>query len=145
MAFAEEVAWSGWRKTGDPAGLPACRLESGLPIHTVAAGVARDSTFDVSSDAGGAEPTAGADPGPALLRAAGRLTITDANLLLGRLCYLLRPFRAVSAPAEIQGPDPEAGLSQVISRRLARAGRPGDGRAADLKPWPKSPGDRLDD
>jgi 5-oxoprolinase (ATP-hydrolysing) len=55
-----------------------------LRIHTVAAGGGsilhfRDGRFQVGPD------SAGADPGPACYRKGGPLTVTDANLLLGRL------------------------------------------------------------
>ncbi|MCZ6884970.1 MAG: hydantoinase B/oxoprolinase family protein [Alphaproteobacteria bacterium] len=55
-----------------------------LSIHTVAAGGGSilhfsDGRFQVGPD------SAGADPGPACYRKGGPLTVTDANLLLGRL------------------------------------------------------------
>ena len=55
-----------------------------LAIHTVAAGGGsilhfRDGRFQVGPD------SAGADPGPACYRKGGPLTVTDANLVLGRI------------------------------------------------------------
>ena len=55
-----------------------------LEIHTVAAGGGSCLRFDGLRLAVGPE-SAGADPGPACYRRGGPLTITDANLLLGRL------------------------------------------------------------
>jgi 5-oxoprolinase (ATP-hydrolysing) len=55
-----------------------------LPIHTVAAGGGSILRFDGLRLRVGPE-SAGADPGPAAYRRGGPPTITDANLLLGRL------------------------------------------------------------
>ncbi|MBW0174951.1 MAG: hydantoinase B/oxoprolinase family protein [Vulcanococcus sp.] len=55
-----------------------------LAIHTVAAGGGSCVSFDGLRLAVGPD-SAGADPGPACYRRGGPLTITDANLLLGRL------------------------------------------------------------
>ncbi len=55
-----------------------------LPIHTVAAGGGSIVRFDGQRLLVGPE-SAGADPGPAAYRRGGPATITDANLLLGRL------------------------------------------------------------
>ncbi|MCC6472400.1 MAG: hydantoinase B/oxoprolinase family protein, partial [Burkholderiales bacterium] len=55
-----------------------------LAIHTVAAGGGSILRFDASRYRVGPE-SAGADPGPACYRRGGPLTLTDANLLLGRI------------------------------------------------------------
>ena len=55
-----------------------------LPIHTVAAGGGSVIHFDGQRLQVG-PASAGADPGPACYRRGGPLTVTDANLLLGRL------------------------------------------------------------
>ncbi len=55
-----------------------------LPIHTVAAGGGSLLRADGQRLLVGPE-SAGADPGPACYRRGGPLTVTDANLLLGRL------------------------------------------------------------
>jgi 5-oxoprolinase (ATP-hydrolysing) len=55
-----------------------------LKIHTVAAGGGSILGFDGSRFRVGPE-SAGADPGPASYRKGGPLTVTDANVLLGRL------------------------------------------------------------
>ncbi|OQZ98962.1 5-oxoprolinase [Mycolicibacter algericus DSM 45454] len=55
-----------------------------LHIHTVAAGGGSILHFDGSRYRVGPE-SAGADPGPACYRRGGPLTVTDANVLLGRI------------------------------------------------------------
>ncbi|MFJ6771919.1 hydantoinase/oxoprolinase family protein, partial [Kitasatospora sp. NPDC091257] len=55
-----------------------------LAIHTVAAGGGSVLRFDGERLRVGPD-SAGADPGPACYRSGGPLTITDANLLLGRI------------------------------------------------------------
>lgn len=67
-----------------------------LDIHTVAAGGGSVLHFDGSRYRVGPD-SAGADPGPACYRAGGPLTVTDANVMLGRV----QParFPAVFGPA----------------------------------------------
>ncbi|OBJ29089.1 hydantoinase B/oxoprolinase family protein [Mycolicibacter heraklionensis] len=67
-----------------------------LHIHTVAAGGGSILHFDGSRYRVGPE-SAGADPGPACYRRGGPLTVTDANVMLGRI----QPahFPAVFGPA----------------------------------------------
>ena len=55
-----------------------------LSIHTVAAGGGSVLHFDGSRYRVGPD-SAGADPGPACYRNGGPLTLTDANVLLGRI------------------------------------------------------------
>ncbi len=55
-----------------------------MGIHTIAAGGGSIIRFDGSRLRVGPE-SAGADPGPACYRRGGPLTVTDANLLLGRI------------------------------------------------------------
>ena len=55
-----------------------------LAIHTVAAGGGSILHFDGSRYRVGPD-SAGADPGPACYRGGGSLTLTDANLMLGRI------------------------------------------------------------
>ncbi|MGH4026128.1 MAG: hydantoinase B/oxoprolinase family protein, partial [Pseudonocardiaceae bacterium] len=55
-----------------------------LDIHTVAAGGGSILHFDGSRYRVGPD-SAGADPGPASYRAGGPLTVTDANVMLGRI------------------------------------------------------------
>lgn len=76
-----------------------------LPIHTVAAGGGSILRFDGQRLLVG-PASAGADPGPAAYRRGGPLTITDANLLLGRLPLDALP--AVFGPGADQPADGEA-------------------------------------
>ncbi|MAR06550.1 MAG: 5-oxoprolinase [Cyanobium sp. NAT70] len=77
-------------------------LATRLPIETVAAG--GGSVLEREGDRLQVGPrSAGARPGPACYRAGGPLTITDANLLLGRL--QLDRFPAVFGPHADQPPD----------------------------------------
>src|ERR1019366_1786692 len=55
-----------------------------LSIHTVAAGGGSVLHFDCSRDRVGPD-SAGAHPGPAAYRRGGPLTVTDANIMLGRI------------------------------------------------------------
>jgi len=93
-----------------------------LPIHTVAAGGGSRLHFDGQRLQVG-PASAGADPGPACYRRGGPLTITDANLLLGRLQPAA--FPAVFGPGGDQGPDPE--LVSQLFEELAERVAPGDG------------------
>jgi len=97
-----EAAWERSAET-EIAGL---RLQAPmLPVHTVAAGGGSIIDFDGERLRVGPE-SAGADPGPAAYRRGGPATITDANLLLGRLPAQALP--AVFGPAGDQPPDMEA-------------------------------------
>jgi 5-oxoprolinase (ATP-hydrolysing) len=94
-----------------------------LAIHTVAAGGGsilhfRDGRFQVGPD------SAGADPGPACYRKGGPPTVTDANLLLGRI----RPefFPAVFGPGADQPLDlgaAEAGFKDLARDIAAETGK----------------------
>jgi 5-oxoprolinase (ATP-hydrolysing) len=64
-----------------------------LHIHTVAAGGGSILTFDGLRYRVGPE-SAGANPGPACYRRNGPLTVTDANLLLGKLPHFPKVFGA---------------------------------------------------
>ena len=93
-----------------------------LRIHTVAAGGGsilhfRDGRFQVGPD------SAGADPGPACYRKGGPLTVTDANLLLGRL----RPefFPTVFGPGAdepLDGAATAAGFAALAREIAAETG-----------------------
>lgn len=95
-----------------------------LDIHTVAAGGGSVLHFDGSRYRVGPD-SAGADPGPACYRRGGPLTVTDANLLLGRI----QPgyFPAVF------GPDGDQPLDRAVvrDRFAALAGEIGDGRSPE--------------
>jgi 5-oxoprolinase (ATP-hydrolysing) len=102
-----DLAWERRRDTV----IGGLRLEAPmLPIHTVAAGGGSVLHFDGERLQVGPH-SAGADPGPACYRRGGPLTITDANLLLGRL--QVDRFPAVFGPAQDLPPDP-----QVVRRRF---------------------------
>ena len=98
-----------------------------LSIHTVAAGGGSILVFDGSRYRVGPD-SAGADPGPACYRRGGPLTVTDANVMLGRV----QPgsFPRVFGPG---GDEPlDAGLVATrfgaLARRIAEA--TGDRRSA---------------
>ena len=95
-----------------------------LKMHTVAAG--GGSILELRSGRFVAGPaSAGARPGPACYRNGGPLTVTDANLLLGRIHQDL--FPQVFGPGGQQGLDMEAARAGFT--RLAREVR-ADGGAA---------------
>jgi 5-oxoprolinase (ATP-hydrolysing) len=78
-----------------------------LSIHTVAAGGGSVLHFDGSRYRVGPD-SAGADPGPACYRNGGPLTLTDANVLLGRI-----------QPAEfprVFGPDGDQPIDEQVTR-----------------------------
>ncbi|MFI6349781.1 hydantoinase B/oxoprolinase family protein [Streptomyces sp. NPDC050560] len=99
-----------------------------LDIHTVAAGGGSVLHFDGSRYRVGPD-SAGADPGPACYRAGGPLTVTDANLALGRI-------QADHFP-RVFGPEGDQPLDTALVRdrfaALAReiAGQTGDDRTAE--------------
>jgi 5-oxoprolinase (ATP-hydrolysing) len=96
------LAWERLAET-EVAGL---RLQAPmLPIHTVAAGGGSILRFDGQRLLVGPE-SAGANPGPAAYRRGGPATVTDANLLLGRLPAMALP--AVFGPKGDQPADLEA-------------------------------------
>ncbi|MCB1330003.1 MAG: hydantoinase B/oxoprolinase family protein, partial [Maritimibacter sp.] len=93
-----------------------------MDIHTVAAGggsilAFRDGRFQVGPE------SAGADPGPACYRRGGPLTVTDCNVMLGRL----QPahFPAVFGPGADQPLDTEAvraGFARLAAEIAAETG-----------------------
>ncbi|MBD2424205.1 hydantoinase B/oxoprolinase family protein [Cyanobium sp. FACHB-13342] len=87
-----------------------------LPIHTVAAGGGSILRFDGQRLLVG-PASAGADPGPAAYRRGGPATITDANLLLGRLPVAALP--AVFGPNADQPADAEAVRQRFASLATA--------------------------
>ncbi len=102
-----------------------------LDIHTVAAGGGSILHFDGSRYRVGTD-SAGADPGPACYRGGGPLTVTDANVMLGRI----QPghFPAVFGPGGDQPLD-----AAIVRRRFAAlagkiraaTGRPTQARSAE--------------
>src|SRR5215204_3164368 len=79
-----------------------------LDIHTVAAGGGSILHFDGSRYRVGPD-SAGADPGPACYRGGGPLTVTDANVMLGRI-------QPAHFPA-VFGPDGDQPLDDGLVRR----------------------------
>jgi 5-oxoprolinase (ATP-hydrolysing) len=79
-----------------------------LAIHTIAAGGGSILHFDGSRYRVGPD-SAGADPGPACYRRGGPLTVTDANLLLGRIQPAHFPH--------VFGPDGNQPLDPIVVRR----------------------------
>ncbi|MDX2257684.1 MAG: hydantoinase B/oxoprolinase family protein [Hyphomicrobiaceae bacterium] len=94
-----------------------------LAIHTVASGGGSILGFDGERFRVGPE-SAGADPGPAAYRRGGPLTVTDANIMVGKL-------PAAHFPA-IFGPGGDAPLdTDAVAQGFARlADAVGDGRSA---------------
>jgi 5-oxoprolinase (ATP-hydrolysing) len=92
-----------------------------MNIHTVAAGGGSILTFDGARFRVG-PASAGADPGPAAYRRGGPLTVTDANLMTGKLIPDLFP--------RVFGPRSDEPLDDTIVRErfLALAREIGDGR-----------------
>jgi 5-oxoprolinase (ATP-hydrolysing) len=92
-------------------------------VHTVAAGGGSILTFDGARFRVGPE-SAGADPGPRCYRRGGPLTITDANLMVGKLVPEM--FPAIFGPSCDQPLD----YGSVASGFDALAAKLGDGRSA---------------
>ena len=98
-----------------------------MRIHTVAAGGGSICRFDGARLRVGPQ-SAGADPGPACYRRGGPLTVTDCNLMLGRLQP--ETFPKVFGPAGDQPLDVEvvrqrfAALAEEVSRATGRTHTP---------------------
>jgi 5-oxoprolinase (ATP-hydrolysing) len=93
-----------------------------LDIHTVAAGGGSILHFDGSRYRVGPD-SAGADPGPACYRGGGPLTVTDANVMLGRI--QTAHFPAVFGPDGDRPLDAESvrcGFTDLAADIRARAG-----------------------
>ena len=97
-----------------------------LPIHTVAAGGGSVLQGDGQRLLVGPH-SAGADPGPACYRRGGPLTVTDANLLLGRLPAMALP--SVFGPRGDQSAD-----AVVVRRRFGELAAALGQRATDADP-----------
>ncbi len=113
--------WAARVSEREVGGLPV-RLPS-VDVHTVGAG----GGSLVRRDAGGAlrvgPESAGADPGPACYGRGGGATVTDANLLLGRLPAELPGGLVLdrdAAEAALDGIDPAA-VVEVVNAEMLRA------------------------
>ena len=95
-----------------------------LSIHTVAAGGGSVLRFDGGRFRVGPR-SAGADPGPACYRRGGPLTVTDANVMLGRIQPGFFPH--------VFGPDGDQPLDAGVVTRLFAdlARKAGDGRSPE--------------
>ena len=92
-----------------------------MAINTVAAGGGSLLHYDGARFRVGPD-SAGADPGPACYRRGGALTVTDANVMVGKI-------QPAHFPA-IFGPDGDQKLdAAVVAERFANLGPPGDPRA----------------
>ena len=124
VSSADEAALQQLQEQTEIAGLKL--LATRLPIETVAAG--GGSVLHCLDDRLLVGPrSAGASPGPACYRAGGPLTITDANLLLGRL--QVDRFPAVFGPQRNLPPDP--GVVRERFNQLATQLRMGTGTMAN--------------
>src|SRR5437868_11448029 len=95
-----------------------------MSIHTVAAGGGSILHFDGARYRVGPD-SAGANPGPACYRRGGPLTVTDANLMLGKIQPAF--FPAVFGPNGDQPLDAE-----VVTQHFGELTRAiGDGRSAE--------------
>ncbi|MEZ0280900.1 hydantoinase/oxoprolinase family protein, partial [Methyloceanibacter sp.] len=92
-------------------------------IHTVAAGGGSILVYDGARFRVGPD-SAGANPGPACYRRGGPLTVTDANVMVGKLVPAF--FPKIFGPAQDQPLDAEV----VRERFAALAAEIGDGREA---------------
>ncbi|WP_447724359.1 hydantoinase B/oxoprolinase family protein [Sphingomonas koreensis] len=100
-----------------------------MAIETVAAGGGSILQFDGSRYRVGPE-SAGANPGPACYRRGGPLTVTDANLLAGKL--QASHFPAIFGPEGDQPLDREAveaGFAELAAQIATATGKPQDARA----------------
>jgi len=95
-----------------------------MRIHTVAAGGGSILVYDGQRFRVGPE-SAGANPGPKCYRRGGPLTVTDANVMVGKLSAEL--FPAIFGPGRDQPLD-EAGVREAFA---ALARDIGDGRSAE--------------
>jgi len=99
-----------------------------LAIHTVAAGGGSILHFDGSRYRVGPD-SAGADPGPACYRKNGPLTVTDANVLLGRIQPEFFPHVFGQTGTDPLDPDITRSQFAQLAARIAQA--TGDSRGAE--------------
>ncbi|HEY0628190.1 MAG TPA: hydantoinase/oxoprolinase family protein, partial [Sphingomicrobium sp.] len=103
--------YAGSYELGDENLIAGVRIRAPMmQIHTIAAGGGSVCRFDGMRFRVGPE-SAGARPGPACYRAGGPLTVTDCNLVLGRIDPA--SFPAVFGPDGGQPVDPEASRARL--------------------------------
>lgn len=95
-----------------------------MKIHTVAAGGGSILTFDGARFRVGPE-SAGANPGPASYRRGGPLTVTDANVMLGKI--IPEHFPAIFGPKQDQPID-----ANVVRQNFKQIGRKIDRAPEDV-------------
>ena len=111
-----------------------------LSIHTVAAGGGSVLAFDGSRYRVGPD-SAGADPGPAAYRAGGPLTVTDANVMLGRIqpAHFPHVFGEDGGSRSMPGSWPASSPRWPPRSARPREPRPAPRRsppASSTSPWP---------
>ncbi|MEJ2601861.1 MAG: hydantoinase B/oxoprolinase family protein [Gammaproteobacteria bacterium] len=122
-------AWAGEYVRSLDSEVAGVRLRAPMmEIHTIAAGGGsvlgfRDGRFRVGPE------SAGADPGPACYRRGGPATITDANVVLGRIPEA--HFPAVFGPGADQRLDP--GASRAALQDCVAAANAGQGHGLSLE------------
>jgi 5-oxoprolinase (ATP-hydrolysing) len=119
-------AWSGEYERSNDAEVAGVRLRAPMmKIHTIAAG--GGSILEYRDDRLQVGPaSAGADPGPACYRRGGPLTVTDANVLLGRIPAAHFP--------QVFGPHADQAIDREIVRQkfAALAARVSGGTAESI-------------
>lgn len=108
-----------------------CLRSPMLRVHTVAAGGGSVCWSGMGRLQVGPR-SAGADPGPACYGRGGPLTVTDCNMVLGRL--LPSGLPAVFGPHQDAPPDPRASVARLraVARKLGRNGAAPERLAADF-------------
>lgn len=120
-------------RTGEVAGIPL--LTPMLDIHTVGAGGGSLARLDAGGGLRVGPQSAGADPGPVAYGRGDQLTVTDANLLLGRLPAELRLagrvplddarvracFAAFAAQTGLRPEQAAEGILSVVNAQMSRA------------------------
>ena len=99
-----------------------------MRIHTVAAGGGSILHFEAGRFRVGPD-SAGANPGPACYRRGGPLTVTDANVMVGKL--LPDFFPAIFGPGQDQPLDAE-----IVRGEVRGAGAPRSATDARREAWP---------
>jgi len=120
-------------RTGEVAGLPL--LMPMLDIHTVGAGGGSLARVDAGGGLRVGPQSAGADPGPVAYGRGSQLTVTDANVLLGRLPSSVRlagrlrldaervraHFGVFAATLNLTPEQAAEGILAVVNAQMARA------------------------